>query len=187
LRSSVLSAHPSDRSTCIRAAVALLYAHWEGFIKAASEAYLSFVALQGLRYNELSPGLLAVCFRGHLVSLREVSGLAAHKDFAEFVLTGLSSRARLRTEGAVQTKSNLDSRRLKYIICMLGLDFSPYELKQNLIDTQLLKWRNTIAHGQYLCPSQEDFESLYQDVAALIRDFKDQLANAAAQGNYRRT
>jgi MAE_28990/MAE_18760-like HEPN len=41
------------RRVFVRAGVALVYAHWEGFIKAASEAYLDFVDNQGHMYREL--------------------------------------------------------------------------------------------------------------------------------------
>jgi hypothetical protein len=186
VRNSLYAAASPAKPTHIRAGVALLYAHWEGFIKACAEAYLSFIALQRLQYNQLNPNLLALCFHGQLVSLYETHGLTAHTDFAAFVLSGLNSRARVPQHGAVETRANLNSKRLRRIVDILGLDFSPYELKRNMIDAQLLNWRNTIAHGQYLCPSEEDFETLYQQVGDLIRDFKDQVANAAATGDYRR-
>ncbi|RYF60728.1 MAG: hypothetical protein EOO27_04715, partial [Comamonadaceae bacterium] len=42
-----------EASFYIRAGVALLYAHWEGFIKNSSEHYLNFVQHQGHNYREL--------------------------------------------------------------------------------------------------------------------------------------
>src|ERR1700754_930096 len=38
-----------------RAGVAMLYAHWEGYVRAALAAYLSYVARRRLKYRELSP------------------------------------------------------------------------------------------------------------------------------------
>lgn len=43
LKSNVKSTSGLARSTLIRAGTALLYAHWEGFIKAASSAYVLFL------------------------------------------------------------------------------------------------------------------------------------------------
>lgn len=186
VRNSVLAASAPVKSTHIRAGVTLLYAHWEGFIKISAEAYLSFVALQRLQYSELSPNMLALCFHRQLTSMQESYGLTAHTEFASFIIDGLGSRAQVPQEGSVQTKANLSAKRLQRIVQMLGLDYTPYELKQNLIDAQLLNWRNTIAHGQYLCPSEMDFETLYKQVAELLRDFKDQVLNAAATKSYRR-
>lgn len=39
------------QTTLIRAGVPLLYAHWEGFIKQASQFYLEYVSNQRLKYN----------------------------------------------------------------------------------------------------------------------------------------
>src|SRR5207244_1981388 len=50
----------------IRAAVTLLYAHWEGFIKNIGTAYLEFVASRRLPNAELSSPFLALVI-GRLV------------------------------------------------------------------------------------------------------------------------
>jgi len=62
----------------------------------------------------------------------------------------------------------------------LGLDYAPYELKENLLDAQLLYLRNNIAHGKGLCPTEGEFESLFAEVLGLLRCFKNQIENAAA-------
>ncbi len=48
-------AERTSRRAIIRAGVPILYAHWEGFVKAASEALLNFINNQGLAYRSLKP------------------------------------------------------------------------------------------------------------------------------------
>ena len=57
-------------------------------------------------------------------------------------------------------------------------------MKENLIDKQLLDWRNKIAHGKSLFPSESDFKVLYDEMSLLLRNFKDQLANAVVLKTY---
>jgi hypothetical protein len=86
----------------------------------------------------------------------------------------------------IKTKSNLNSLLFRDIVFTLGLDYSIYELKEQLIDAQLLAWRNSIAHGQGLYPKEADFDILFREVLEIIRNFKEQVSNAAAQRLYRR-
>src|SRR5580704_7767577 len=41
-----------------RSGVAMLYAHWEGYVKDSCTAYVEFIAKRRLRCDELSDGLL---------------------------------------------------------------------------------------------------------------------------------
>jgi hypothetical protein len=186
IRADVGSAAVNSRPVRLRAGTALLYAHWEGFVRAASEAYVEFVARRRLQYRQLCPGLLTLALRTRLNALISTDDASAHLAFVDFVLGDLASHARLPKLGAIKTGANLNSQRLKVIVLTLGLDYTPFELKENLIDQQLLNWRNRIAHGRLLLPTEDDFEELYQEISALLRNFKDQIANAVALKGYLR-
>jgi hypothetical protein len=182
----VKSASEKSRPVRLRAAVAMLYAHWEGFVKAASEAYVEFVARRRLKHSELNDGFLTLALRSKLHEMGSRDDLYAHIEFVNFLYNELESRAKIPQLGMIKTGSNLTARRLKAIVLTLGLDYSPFELKENLMDAQLLDWRNKIAHGKYLCPEEADFTSLYNEVSFLLRNFKDQLVNAVLLRGYRR-
>ena len=66
-KTAVHRASGNAQSAVARAGLALLYAHWEGFVKGASEALLNFVLYRRFRFRQLRP-----CFIAH--------GLALHLD-----------------------------------------------------------------------------------------------------------
>jgi hypothetical protein len=185
IRADLNSASGASRNALLRAGVALLYAHWEGFVKIASESYVQYVGRRRLKYKELCPGFLALALRNRLKTFSGNDDASAHVDFVQFLMGDLESNAHLPKLGVIKTGSNLNSKRLKVIVLTLGLDYSGFELKENLIDNQLLDSRNNIAHGRDLCPSLADFESLYQETTALLRNLKDQISNAVALRSYR--
>jgi hypothetical protein len=61
----------SENAPFTRAGVALIYAHWEGFIKSASEAYLNFVDSRGHIYGDLKTCFIVFGLKKKLNSLVE--------------------------------------------------------------------------------------------------------------------
>jgi hypothetical protein len=74
------------RRVFVRAGVALVYAHWEGFIKAASEAYLDFVDNRGHVYRELKSCFAIFGLKGKLALLRDARQAKSNIDAFDLFL-----------------------------------------------------------------------------------------------------
>jgi hypothetical protein len=180
IHADVKAARFASKNGRLRAGIALLYAHWEGFVGTATHTYLQYVAGRGARLEQLSAGLLALAIRGRLKAFASNNDVEQHISIVTLFRSGLAEPAKLPTAEALSAGGNLNSDRVKQIVLTLGLDYAPYELKENLLDAQLLRLRNSIAHGKGLCPTEAEFDGLFIEVLDLLRCFKTQIENAAA-------
>lgn len=179
------SAFISER-TVVRAAVALLYAHWEGFVKKATTGYINYVNCQGLTYSELQSCFVVFGLKKVLNDLTESKKSTSNIVAIDFVMDQLGNRAQLRLDSAINTESNLSSAVFRNILVSVGIDPSPYETRYHLIDESLLKRRNNIAHGEYLDVNREDWTVLADEVLLMLRHLKTDIENATAVASFRR-
>ena len=183
----VESAKVGERSKVfMRAGVALLYAHWEGFIKRSAESYLEYVSTRGLKYEELTTCFVVFGLKGKLNSLSSSRQTSTNIEALDFIRNSLSQVATLKLSGAVNTESNLSSGVFNNIATSVGITTTQYEMKYNLIDSSLVDRRNKIAHGEFLDLNREDFKELADDILVLMRWFKIDLLNAAATQAFKR-
>jgi hypothetical protein len=170
-----------------RAGVALMYAHWEGFVKIGGTAYVEFVALQRLKYKSLSPNFFALAIKAKLHSALETpSKPSLFNEVVTYFLDRIDEKADLLWKNSVQTKSNLNSIRLRDIIVTLGLDYRPFEIKEKTVIDKLLELRNSIAHGRQLRIKAEEYEKFNAEVIELMEEYKNQIENHAQIGQFRR-
>lgn len=172
--------------THLRSGVVLLYAHWEGFVKNACELYLTYIKFQRLTYNELSENLIALSLKQNLTSFEQTNKSTIHCQIVDFILNRLDERASIPNNNVIKTGSNLNSNILLEILTTVGIDYTDYELKNNLIDSILLKNRNSIAHGEYVELDEINFNELFNEILWMMDDIKTKLTNSIVLETYKR-
>lgn len=170
----------NQQSTLLRAGVALLYAHWEGFVKRTGTNYLEFVSLQRKKGSELTPNFIGIKFKTLLDEASKSKKVSSTNEIINFFCTKLDDRLNIPHKGIINTQSNLSSSVLREINSTLGLDNVPYETKKNFIDLSLVDRRNHIAHGSNLDIDKDDYFALHDEVILLLEEFRKQIQNAAS-------
>ncbi len=174
----------SKRSAILRSAVALLYAHWEGYVKSASTAYVEYVALQKLKNENLSDNFIALSLKTILNKATQSNKIQSHIEVASFFRNRLKETSAINYKNAIDTKSNLSSRIFKNIIILLGLDYSHYATKEKLIDEKLLNSRNNIAHGNYLLVDEREYLELNEQIIGMMNLLRNQIDNSSVLKEY---
>lgn len=186
MKTAVKQARFLSERTIVRAALALLYAHWEGFVKCAAKGYLSYVNNQGLKYSELKSCFVVFGLKKILQELTDSRQAAGNIAAINFVRDQLDERAQLKIDRAINTESNLNSSVLNNILVSLGIDPSPYELRYHLIDERLLKRRNNIAHGDFLEVTRDEWSILADEVLQILRQIKTDIENATVLATFKK-
>lgn len=168
----------------IRAGIALLYAHWEGFVKSASEHYLNYVQHQGHTYRELKSCFAIFGLKGKLHTLSTSRKALANIEAFDFILSELEQQVSLNMSTAIDTESNLTSKVFTNIAASIDIDTTAYETRFNLIDESLVNLRNKVAHGEYLRLGGREFGELVDVILQIMDWYKTDLMNAAAQKKY---
>lgn len=172
--------------TSVRSGIVLLYSHWEGFIKLASEYYLSYVKYLKLNYSELRECFIAISLKEKLTVFENTNKSTIHTQVVSFLLNDLNQKASIPNEYIIKTGSNLNSEVLKEILTTVGIDYADYELKANLIDGILLRHRNSIAHGQYLPLEEIEYKHLHNEILSMMINYKIQISNAVVLELYKK-
>ena len=167
-----------------RCGVAILYAHWEGFVKLAGRYFLEFIAMQRLRNEELHLNLLTLSMRKQVNFAPSTLKASEFGKITSFFLSQMPGRAAIPYKTAIETSSNLSSAVLREITWCLGLDYTPYETREKFIDSRLLGRRNFVAHGEVMDIDPGEYDEMRTGVIAMMTNLKTQIENSAVLKTY---
>lgn len=187
LKIVVRASESMSKATAVRAAIPLLYGHWEGFIKKASTCYLQFVNGQALRYSELKTCFVVFGVKKKIEELASSKTTDVSVAALDFLRDQMNERATLKIESAIRTEFNLSSKVFRNIAHSIGIETAPYESRYHLIDESLLSRRNHIAHGEHLDVDADGFRGLADEVLLLLRSFKTDIENAVSMNAYKKS
>ena len=178
------SSNTAQKQSLVRCSIALIYAHWEGFVKESARYFLAYIATQKLKNQELSLNLLTLSFKHSVNFSVDSKKYSAFGVITSFFVNELDKRSQIPYQSGIDTASNLSSEILKEISWCLGIDYGLFETREKFIDEKLLSRRNHIAHGGYLEIDVSEFDELRDGVLALMVLFKNQIENIAVQKLY---
>ena len=185
IKTNIIKTKDKIRQPLIRAGITILYAHWEGFVKNATEYYLQHVSFKKVKHSDLQPCFIALCLRNNF-NLIKSNKLKTQAKAIEYLLNELDGKAKVPYKKQVHTGSNLNAERFKDICFLINIDYSKYSLKENFIDKDLLNNRNEIAHGLFLKIKDNEFEEIFSKTIELMNFFKNDIVDCAIKKQYKR-
>lgn len=184
LRRSVLVADGRAADVHVRAGVALLYAHWEGFVKSAANAYVTYLAYRGDMSKDMKSCFVALAMRVKLGEAIQSPKASLSIAAVDFFAAEIDKPISLPKKDAVSAQDNLNWDVLRNICMWIGVESTKYESRSNLIDERLLKSRNGIAHGDRLLVDVKGYLELVDKVLEMMRWFKTDIENAVCNKDF---
>lgn len=185
LRALAMAALGKRANVHVRAGIALLYAHWEGFIKNSANAYINYLSHRGEMTRDLQDCFIALSIKSKLTAMGQSGKSSVAVPVVKHLLASLDLPVSLPQAG-ISADSNLNADVFVNIAGWLGFDTSKYSSRFPLIDESLLGARNKIAHGEFLTINASRFASLVDQVIELMQWFKTDIENAVALAAFRK-
>ena len=173
-----------EQQWVLRAAVALSYAHWEGFVMSAGRRYLKLVSSLNLSTSDLKPGLQALAVLSHF---KQASPSTKTRFLAEVLVSMDDRRAqtfRVNPDKAFDTEGNLSSIVMADLLSCLGLDKSLFDNQAGFIDQKIVYSRHKVAHGELVEFSRNEALERLEGVVRLLDEFLDVLIEAIQDEHY---
>lgn len=190
-RFSILFQESQDKpqlALLCRAAAALSYAHWEGFVKSGSACYVKHINSQQIPVIKLKYPLQAAHISSHLRKASESSKILFLGEVLDQIDQDRKAIFSAKPEKCIDTESNLSSGVFKSLVLGLGIPYlADYETRHAFMDGQLLYGRNQVAHGELVSVTREEAEERLTAVRYLLDLYSDQLMDAARDKSYMAT
>lgn len=168
LKFMIDSARSHEKQILLRASIALLYAHWEGHIKHCALVYLKFLKSLGLHYCDMTDNFIQLSLGEKFRQGFSIKKYPSQKEIFDYLTIEQKVIFCINEDIVVDTESNLKYEVFFNLMEQLGLDSSIFELKENFINSKLLRCRNAIAHGDKI--NNSDLEDTYNELEEELLD-----------------
>ena len=177
-----------NRQAILRGAVAVLYAHWEGFVKSALQSYVDFVRSQRHETKVLSDAFVALASRRHLRVLTSSNRPHLHIEVVRWFHDNWEHRAHLPDRSIINAQSNLWVEVFRELMAQTGLEYKAvYAFAEKPVIERLVALRNKLAHGEWQQIEEKEWrEQLRPKIVELIETLCLQIEDAAATNSFRR-
>lgn len=177
----VQKANGPKKNTLVRAGITLMYSHWEGHIKQCAEVYLCYLNHLAHKFCDMQDNFAHLSLADEFAEGFSIKKYKSQKDVFDYINSGLCNNFKVDEKKVIDTESNLKSGVLLNILCQLGLDVSPFELKNNFIDKTMLKNRNSIAHGERVGEQEllNAYFEIEKELLLMIQTFQNMIRTAA--------
>jgi hypothetical protein len=172
--------------TLIRAGIALMYSHWEGHIKKCAEIYLCYLNHLSHKYCDMKDNFAHLSLAEKFAEGFSIKKYKSQKEIFSYIESGLTSNFKVDEKKVIDTESNLKSEVFLNMIHQLGLDVSPFELKNNFIDKTMVKNRNSIAHGERVGDKEllDAYIDIEKELLVMIQTFQNMIRTAACNKSF---
>jgi hypothetical protein len=187
LKTLVFKSKGAVQASAARAAYPMIYAHWEGFVKEATLAYLEYVAnavkIKRLKKSRVMPSLLS--------GWAWCSGVKGGNPTLQIFLDGTLATVfdvrafpKMELSPIPKSKGIMDSQLFKQLCRLIALDYSRFATREKFIDEVLAGRRHAIVHGSLNTISANEFDDARTESLALMKQYKDEIENLVATDGF---
>ena len=183
-----LMINSSKNPILCRMGIAMLSAHFEGFLKQIANYYVVFVSSQNISLSQLKTNFVAIHSANVFRICENTDKVSVYKKAMDDFLNNYNTKKfqvkYSQEKPVIKTEGNPSSTVVKNIFDSIGLDFAPYETKSNYIDADLLSNRHAVVHGEKREVTVEEFNDTFKHILEIMEQFSEQIIQAAINKEY---
>jgi len=185
LKQRVATSEGEAQTILMRAGVLMLYAHWEGFVRFAAQAYVAHINERISRFNApLSDHYRQLLMWRCLKRKGDFPHAKSPTGFLDAMQEWETHPDVLLSDDMINSEANLNSEVLRKILRIIDISFADFESKKNLIDEKLLGRRNPIAHGERRTLTIDEYSEADREVRDLLDIFQRKIEDCVQYSSF---
>lgn len=167
-----------NENILLRSGITMLCAHFEGFVKFASNCYVKYVSAQNIKSGLLKDNFMAYSLADVINRCSTTEKISVYQKVVDKMYE-IYEKPFFEKRNMISTHSNPSSKELKEIVASIGLETDIFDLKANYIDNNLLSNRHKVVHGERHQIDKDDFKTTFDVIMELLEQYEELIVQAA--------